>query len=592
MRAALRFLVVLLAIVPATGSLGQASAFSSTQATTGSASVLVRFDAHTSAAAQNAVLASAGGRRLSTIHQLGIAVVGVPANTVAAVVRKLTASPIVAYVERNGRVRADGISTDDPNLNAAFWQLTNPRFPDAWSLSTGSASTIVAVLDSGVDRSHEDLGVFVPGHNFVDGNANTSDNNGHGTAVAGIIAAQGGNGVGIAGACWKCQIMPVKVLGADNSGTWSDVAAGVVWATNHGARVINMSLGMPKGSQSITAAVSYAESHNVVVVAAAGNENSSAPDYPAGYSGVLSVGAVDETSTRYSTANGNVHYGNWGSNYGSWVAVDAPGCVNSTWPASSANPSGNYTYFCGTSAAAPFVAGLAGLALSYVPTASAAEIVDAIKSTAHPTADNNSAHGLIDAQAALTALAALPPGSTISFTPNTISGTTPMTVRFANTSTKPGPYSWSFGDGKTSKSVSPTHLYKRTGTFTATLTSADGSKSASVTISVRANARSARSPGGKVSARLTKTAFRHSQAGNVKLVYRFSSPSKSFRYRLERKSGQGWQVVRSIKRSGGFHGSHSVTVKQLFGSAAVETGLYRLVLSADANQSQLGFATT
>jgi serine protease len=222
----------------------------------------------------------------------------------------------------------------------------------------------------------------------------------------------------------------------------------------------------------------------VIVVAASGNENSSAPDYPAAYPGVLSVGAVDETGTRYSTSNGNVGSNKWGSNYGSWVDVDAPGCANSTWPASSAHPSGNYIYFCGTSAATPFVSGLAGLALSYVPTASATQVVDAIESTAHQTTDKNSAHGLIDAKAALTALAALPSESTVSFTTtNTTSSTAPSTIRFANTSTKSGPYTWSFGDGKTSTSTSPTHSYKRSGSYRAKLTAGDG-KSVSAAISI------------------------------------------------------------------------------------------------------------
>ncbi len=584
MRIAFRSLVLVLAIAPVIGSVGQASASSSTQASTGTTRVLVRFDAHTSAAAQNAVLARAGAQRLNTVGQLGIAVVGVPAQAENAAIRKLGASPIVAYIERDGRVRADGVSTDDPYLNEAFWPLANPRFPDAWSLSTGSASIVVAVLDSGVDRSHEDLGAFVPGHNFVDGGTNTSDDNGHGTAVTGTIAAQSGNGKGIAGVCSQCRIMPVKVLGADNSGTWSDVAAGVIWATKHGARVINMSLGLPQGSRSIADAVSYAASHNVVVIASSGNESSSAPEYPAAYPGVLSVGAVDERGIRYSTSNGNVRYGKWGSNYGSWVDVDAPGCANSTWPANSSHPSGNYTYFCGTSAAAPFVSGLAGLALSYVPTASAAEVVSIIESTAHQTADKNSAHGLIDAKAALTTLASLPPGSTVSFTPNTISGTAPLTIRFANTSTQTGSYSWSFGDGTTSTSASPKHLYKQPGTYTATLTAADGSKSASATISVAS--------GGKISVRLSRKSFEHSQAGKVKLVYRFSSPSASFKYRLERKKGSAWQLVRNVRRNGGFRGAHSLTVKQLFGGTTIETGRYRVALSADANQSLLGFKAT
>lgn len=514
---ALRSLALILAIVPVVGSVGHASASSSDRAATEATRVLVRFDEHTSTAAQNAALARVGARRLGTIGQLGITVVSVPARAEKTAIRKLGASPIVAYVEKDGLARANGVSTRDPFLSSASWQLENLNLPDAWSLSTGSASIVVAVLDSGVDRRHEDLGAFVPGHNFVGGGSNTSDGNGHGTAVTGTIAAQGGNGKGITGVCWKCKIMPVKVLGADNSGRWSDVAAGVIWATKHGARVINMSLGLPKGSRSIAAAVSYAIKHNVVVVASSGNENSTKPDYPAAYPGVLSVGAVDETSTRYATSNHNVRYGKWGSNHGSWVDVDAPGCVNTTWPVTSSHPNGGYTYFCGTSAAAPFVAGLAGLALSYVPTASAAQVVNAIESAAHQTKDRNSAQGLIDAAAALKALASRSPASTTS-SPNATAA--------------------------------------------------------------------------KISARLTKKAFSRSQAQKVKLVYHFSSPSASFMYRLERKSGSTWQLVRNVKRDGDFRGSHSLTVKQLFGSATVGIGRYRVALSTNANQSLLGFKAT
>lgn len=405
--------------------------------------MLVGFKAHTTQAAEQALLARVGARSLGGVKKLRIALVGVPAASANAILHRLSSSLLVAYAERDGSVHAAAVTVDDPLLNNAYWQIANPGLPDAWSLSTGSAGTVVAVLDSGVARGQEDLGTLVPGYNFVAGNQNTADDNGHGTAVAGIIAAQGGNGKGVAGVCWKCSIMPVKVLGADNSGSWDDVAAGVVWATDHGASVINMSLGLPSGSQSIAKAVSYAEARGVVVVASAGNENSSARDYPAGYPGVISVGAVDEKGERYSISNGNTFAGKeWGSNYGSWVQVDAPGCVNSTWPASSAHPGGAYVYFCGTSASAPFVSGLAGLARSYVPSASAVEIAQAIETTARQTADQNSAHGLIDAPAALQTLSALPPGSTVSMVASVVSGKAPLKVSFANTSTKPGPYSW------------------------------------------------------------------------------------------------------------------------------------------------------
>ena len=505
---------MLLAIASVTVLAGDVHASTSAQAPAGTAQVLVGFQTHTTTAAQNVVLARAGADRLRTISRLGVVVAIVPARSKGTAVRRLEASPLVAYAELDGLVRGDGVSIDDPLLNSGYWQLANPGFPDAWSLGTGNESTIVAVLDTGVDRGHEDFGAFAPGYDFVNGDNDPTDDNGHGTAVAGIIAAQGANGRGTAGVCWRCRIMPIKVLDAANSGSWSDVSAGMIWATDHGARVINLSLGLPTGSQSIAAAVTYAQKHSVVVVAAAGNQDSSTADYPAAYPGVVSVGAVDETGTRYSTSNDNLFAGRWGSNYGSWVSVDAPGCVNSTWPSSSAHPSGAYTYFCGTSAAAPFVAGLAGLARSYVPTASAGEVVTAIESSAHQTTDHNSAHGLIDAPATLTALASLPAGTIVSFAPNVITGKAPLAVRFTNTSTKTGAYSWSFGDGASSTRVSSTHRYKKPGMYTAVLTATGSKESASVRIRVNpSRARSGSKSRGKITARLTEQTFNLSRLG-------------------------------------------------------------------------------
>ena len=164
------------------------------------------------------------------------------------------------------------------------------------------------------------------------------------------------------------------------------------------------------------------------------------------------------------------------------VLLDAPGCSNTTWPATASHPRGNYTYFCGTSAAAPFVSGLAALALSYVPSASAAEVNRAIEESAHQTADSNSAYGLIDAQASLEALAALPAHSTVSFTPIALRSHA-LTVHLANTSTAPGPYRWALGDGKASGKSSPTHHYRKPGPYMVTL--ASGSRATAVRLIVR-----------------------------------------------------------------------------------------------------------
>jgi subtilisin family serine protease len=207
----------------------------------------------------------------------------------------------------------------------------------------------------------------VPGQDFVDDDANPADDEGHGTAVAGIIAARTNNHEGQAGLCWVCSIMPVKVLDSRGSGKTATIAAGIVWAADRGARVINMSLGGPAGSMAMQAAVEYAVTKGVVVVAAAGNSGSDTPFYPAAYTGVLSVGGTTSSDTRYS----------W-SNFGGWVLLTAPGC--NTAP----DLGGGYVEFCGTSSATPVVTGIAGLALSLMPAASPAQVAAALEQTATP----------------------------------------------------------------------------------------------------------------------------------------------------------------------------------------------------------------
>jgi len=468
-------LLVVALVVPA-ATLQVASAAPATR-------VLVHFDKNTSTAAQKALIERVGGRRDSTIPRLGTAVVSVPLAKKEAVLTTLDSLPGVSYAETDGLVHAyaTGLTVNDPYLNSSSWQLANPHFPDAWVLTTGSPNTVVAVVDTGVQPNHPDLGTLVPGYDFVNNDTDTSDDEGHGTAVAGIIAAQGNNGLGVAGTCWQCRIMPVKVLGSDGTGTDSEVASGIVWAADHGAGVINLSLGGPDSSQTEADAVSYAENRGVVVVAAAGNDHQwQVPEYPAAYPGVISVGAVDNTDQYYDF-----------SNWGSWVQVDAPGCTNTTHLSDIVRPDSLYYYvalnnpsvsyysptpsqFCGTSAAAPFVAGLAGLARSYNPSASALSVVNAIEQTAHPHpppyGEGNSVNGSIDASAAIQAIASAPSGPRASFTPSVTTGAEPLPVAFANTSTNATSYVWSFGDGSASTTAtSPVHTFARPGTYNVSL---------------------------------------------------------------------------------------------------------------------------
>ena len=298
---------------------------------------------------------------------------------VAAAVAVAAGSLLAAGLAHAGVSAAAAV--DDP-LFSQQWGLTATNAPAAWRLTTGSAPVVVAVVDTGVDASHPDLaGRILPGWNAIDGSTNTGDDNGHGTEVAGIIAAASDNGTGVASYCWRCRILPVKVLGPHGDGSTQDVARGIRWAADHGARVINVSLGTFADDTSLQDAVAYARSRNAVVVAAAGN----APGlhaYPAGDTGALAVAGSD--------ANGQLYP--W-SNSGSWIQLAAPGSNLTT------SPNDSYADFVGTSAAAPVVSGIAALLLSADPQANADAIIAALEQTAHPT--QGVSFGVVDAAAAL-----------------------------------------------------------------------------------------------------------------------------------------------------------------------------------------------
>ena len=209
-------------------------------------------------------------------------------------------------------------SPNDPAW-AQEWSLTQVRAPQAWKLSA-THGVVVAVVDSGVDASQPDLqGAMVPGYNAIDGSDNTADAFGHGTMVAGIIAARMGNGIGVAGVCAACSIMPIKVLDANGTGTAASMADGIHWASDHGANIINLSLVLSGDDPSVRAAIAYAHDRGVLVVAAAGNASNDSQTFPASYPDVLSVAATDNGDHAYS----------W-TTFGPWVAVAAPGCSMST----------------------------------------------------------------------------------------------------------------------------------------------------------------------------------------------------------------------------------------------------------------------
>ena len=251
-------------------------------------------------------------------------------------------------------VHADDV-TPSNRLWPDEWGFDKDGFAGAWSVTTGTAVSpvVVAVIDTGVSPNADLGGRLLAGYNELDGTTNTADDNGHGTAVADLIASAGNTSAGIAGGCWSCRILPVKALDSTGSGTVGQIAAGITWATDHGASVINLSLGGPADPQGVlAAALQYAASRGVVAVAAAGNAGSTTVSYPAAYNDVISVAATDAANTLYS----------W-SNRGPWVDVAAPGCATTDF----GDGAGQIDGFCGTSAATPFVSGLAGLVQAVAP---------------------------------------------------------------------------------------------------------------------------------------------------------------------------------------------------------------------------------
>ncbi len=273
---------------------------------------------------------------------------------------------------------------------------------EAWDKTTGSNSNIVAIVDTGVDFTHEDLraAYAVRGFNFVTRQGiepyTNSDDNGHGTLIAGILGATPNNNRGIAGTNWQVSIMPLKALDSQGRGKSSDIAEAIVWATDNGAQIINLSLGgIGFGHDSTLAnAVSYAFNKNVLMVAAAGNDSADNgvnldlnPVYPIcddnRLNMVIGVTALDANDRKPSFAN-------FGKNC---IDVAAPGkrilsTINHD-PVTGNTSTDSYAYASGTSLAVPFVAGQAALIRSLYPLATNEQIRDRIIATADPVYMNN-----------------------------------------------------------------------------------------------------------------------------------------------------------------------------------------------------------
>ena len=297
-----------------------------------------------------------------------------PTDSLPTVFERLKSDPLVESVQWNYIYEPDAIP-NDPNYSQQ-WAHSKTQAPQAWDLTTGNSNVVIALIGTGVKWDHEDLAANiwtnskeiaannidddangfiddVRGWNFESNNGNPMDVNGHETSVAGVAAAASNNAKGIAGVCWKCKIMPLRV-----SYTSVQVTNALYYAINNGVKIVNMSFGsydpLKYGPDTMVEnAVNFGTSQGVLMVATAGNESVNTKRFPGALENVIGVAATDSTDARAGF-----------SNYGDWVDVAAPGSgIYSTTLT-------GYGGVNGTSFSAPYVSGIAGLIFSRNPTLS------------------------------------------------------------------------------------------------------------------------------------------------------------------------------------------------------------------------------
>jgi len=393
---------------------------------------IINFDPAASEESIQAMLAALGAVEISRIPQIGAMKVRIPlavSDTASALLALSTdieaRAAGVTNIEPEFEYRLDAFP-NDPYFPPSFPATTNQQWglmngmgsasiyaPPAWNISVKDGLGVtVAVLDTGIDATHPDLvGKLLPGWDFVNDDANTDDDNSHGTHVAGVIAANTNNLKGIAGIAFNAKLLPVKVCAADGGCSTYDIAAGLVFATDKGARVANMSLGGSTISTTVEGAVRYALSRNMTLVAAAGNTgpNFNGYQYPASFDGVISVAAHDINGAHpaFSTANNR-------------VTVSAPGVdIVSTIPPEfdtcDGNPDGYANFsrmgsgvcaaWSGTSMATPHVTGIAALLvadnIATTPPAVREALICGATDAGTPGYDNQFGYGQVKADYAL-----------------------------------------------------------------------------------------------------------------------------------------------------------------------------------------------
>jgi subtilisin family serine protease len=339
-----------------------------------------------------AMYRSHGAKIIDEIPEIRVHVLRVAPTALRAVKRALSRRHEVEFVERNA-ILPPTLLPNDP-LYAEQWHLRRIEAVTAWDVTVGDPGVVVAILDSGVDPTHPDLASkLVPGYNFYDNNTDTSDVYGHGTQVAGAAGAIAQNGTGVASVAWQNPLMPIRVTNTAGSASVSAIAKGLTWATDHGARVMNLSFFDVAGSTTIRTAAQYVVGKGGVVVAAAGNCSCVEPTAENPY--IISVSA-----TNYS--NGVAAF----SSTGSYVDVAAPGVTIYT-----TTMGGGYASSGGTSIASPITAGVVALMMSANTALGPNELEALLEENAldlgDPGYDTSFGFGLVNADAAVNAATAV-----------------------------------------------------------------------------------------------------------------------------------------------------------------------------------------
>lgn len=380
----------------------------------------------------------------------------------------------VSYVEDNALLHT--LYVPDDTRYDDQWGPAPMGFETAWDTTLGSSDIIVAVLDTGIRKSHNDFtdALMMQGYDYVNNDNNPNDDCGHGTHVSGTVGATTGNALGVAGmsqsSIWHGKVLSPFLFGITCSGSNADIADAIYDATDVvGAHIISMSLGGASGSATLKNAVDHAWNNGVVVVAAAGNDNGGSVNYPAAYESVIAVSALDQDLTIASY-----------SSVGPQVEITAPGSnVLSTYNSND----NSYSSLSGTSMAAPHVAGALALAFSAAPDTTGAQMRQALADTAEDLGaagrDNLYGHGLARIDLLIDHLGGggggpgpQPPSASFTYT------TTDLAADFdASASSDPDgsivSYEWDFGDGNTGSGVTSSHTYAATGTYSVTLTVTD-----------------------------------------------------------------------------------------------------------------------